>query len=95
MITEATSIGPRGSVRTPGSTTSMTSIISISRRSGRRLRRSSTAFATMLSTSPASSTATCTSVGFADTVTGVKMSAATEMIRIAAFTASTRPKRLT
>ncbi len=58
--------------------------------SGRRLIRRSTAFATMVSTRPISSTVTSTAVTLRLTVTGVKMSAATAAIRIAALTASTR-----
>ncbi len=89
-ITAATSTGPCADGRAPGSTTSITSISSIRRRNGRRLRRSRIAFATIVSTRPASSTATSKFVTFRLTVTGVKIRSATDSARMAALTASTR-----
>ena len=89
-ITDATSALAAGSSRRPGSRMSTMDISSESRRSGRRLMRTSQAFATSITSSPPMSTTSWPRVGWGSIAIGVTMSSRTATNRIAAFTANTR-----
>ena len=89
-ITVVTSELPVACSRAPGRSTSTVTIRSARRRSGARLKRSSTALAASISASPETSTYSCPVVAVALTLTGVNASTQKISTRIEALTAKTR-----